>query len=191
MPLFLLAKRAEEHQRHLLSFWASRLCPSPYASFWASRLCLRAEESLWTEGRTSTEQKRPIRLRYAPLRVTVSPLFVILSVSGIAAKSKNLFGQWQSLNIIIVHSHSSEISFHSGLVLSISWFFLALIQPFNCFSRLIADFGSEYVSKYTSLWTLYLAVKPSASLFLCSYNRRFKSFVTQIYTTRLLSFDRI
>jgi len=72
---------------------------------------------------------------------------------------------------VIMNSHlrnSSYRSFHSGLCVSIRSNFHALFHFLSCFSLVMAESADSCISYQTSRWTLYVLVKPLASLFLCS-----------------------
>lgn len=78
-------------------------------------------------------------------------------------------------------SYQSQLkSTHAGFIFSISAIFLALVQPFNCFSRSIAFVTSSKPANHTSRSQFYRAVKPSCSLHLCSKTRLSRFPVTPI-----------
>src|SRR5207247_4730807 len=74
---------------------------------------------------------------------------------------------------------------HSGLIFRTRLFFFSRRHFFISFSLANAAITSLVSSKYTSLLTWYFSVNPFNNLFLCSYVRRSKSFVTPTYITLL------
>src|SRR5437868_9978741 len=77
-------------------------------------------------------------------------------------------------------------SSHKGFISSINATFFERVQPFSRFSYSNAS-RTSLVAAYQASWSRpYRLVKPSVSLFLCSYTRRSRLLVTPMYSVRLL-----